>query len=112
MMLLEATGLLTQDVDPGRTILVDTFNGFNDLNRLEMHWMVRHFWLAGARFLFNCYRHWAQFFLRQPDNAPVILLIQEGFIQVDPLSMVLYGINLVPLAEELRDADPTLLSLF
>ena len=26
--------------------------------------------------------------------------------------MVLYGINLVPLAEELRDVDPTLLSLF
>ena len=26
--------------------------------------------------------------------------------------MVLYGINLTPLAEELRDADPTLLSPF
>ena len=33
-------------------------------------------------------------------------------IEVDPLSMVLYGITIVPLAEELRAADPGLLSPF
>ena len=32
--------------------------------------------------------------------------------QGDPLSMVLYGITLVPLAEDLRDGDPTLMSPF
>ena len=37
---------------------------------------------------------------------------REEVNQGDPLSMVLYGIILVPLAEELRDADPTLLSPF
>ena len=56
--------------------------------------------------------HWEQNILRQPNDAPVILLIREGVKQGDPLSMVLFGITLVPLAEELRDADTTLLSPF
>ena len=34
-----------------------------------------------------------------------------GVTQGDPLSIVLYGIYLVPLVEELRDADTTLLYL-
>ena len=37
---------------------------------------------------------------------------RERVTQVDPLSMVLYGITLVPLTEKLRAADPGLLSLF
>ena len=32
--------------------------------------------------------------------------------QGDPLSMVMYGITLLPLEEDLREADLTLLSLF
>ena len=36
----------------------------------------------------------------------------DGVTQGDLLSIVLYGITLVPLEEELRDADPTLLSPF
>ena len=36
----------------------------------------------------------------------------EGATQGDPLSMVLYRITLVPLVEELRAADPGLLSPF
>ena len=35
---------------------------------------------------------------------------REGVTQGDPLSMVLYGITPVPLSEELRVADPGLLS--
>ena len=42
----------------------------------------------------------------------VTILSREGVIQGDSLSMVLYGITLVPLAEELRAADPGLLSPF
>ena len=38
---------LTQDADPSRTTLVDACNGFNELNRLEMLWTVRHRWTAG-----------------------------------------------------------------
>ena len=62
--------------------------------------------------MFNCYRHWLHILLRQPGDAPVIILIREVFTQEDPLSVVLYGFNLVPLIEYLRDADPTLLSPF
>ena len=45
-------------------------------------------------------------------EPPVTILSIEGVTQVDPISMVFYGITLVPLAEELRAADPGLLSPF
>ena len=77
-----------------------------------MLWTVRHRWPEGARFVFNCYRHWAQLLLCQPGEPPVKILIREGVTQGDPLPMVLYGITLVPLAEELRTADTGLLSPF
>ena len=111
-MVLEATGLLTQDAEPGGKTIVDSCNGFNELIRLEMLWTVRHRWPEGTRFAFNCYRHWAQLLLRQPGNVTVILLSREGVTQGDPLSMFLYGITLLPLTEELRDADTTLLLPF
>eukprot|EP00957_Ditylum_brightwellii_P165584 12605519-Ditylum_brightwellii.AAC.1 len=44
---------------PGGTTLVDARNGFNELSRFAMLWKVRHRWPTGARFIFNCYRHWA-----------------------------------------------------
>ena len=53
-----------------------------------------------------------QLLLFQPSDAPVILLRREVVAQGEPLSMVLYGVTLVPIVEELRDADPTLLSPF
>ena len=40
------------------------------------------------------------------------MLSRELVIQGDPLSMVLYGITLIPLVEELRAADPGLLLPF
>ena len=60
----------------------------------------------------NCYRHLAQILLFQIDYTPVIILSQDGVTQGEPLLMVLYSITLVPLAEELRDSYPTLLSPF
>ena len=68
--------------------------------------------VGGASFLFNCYRHWAQLILRHPGGLPVTTLSREGVTQGDPLSIVLYGITLVPLAEELQTADPEILSPF
>ena len=109
---LEALEFLTQDADPSGTTLVDARNGFNDLSRLAMLWTVRHRWPAGARFTFNCYRNWAQLLLRHPGEPSVRILSREGVTQGDPLSMVLYGITLVPLAKELRAADPGFLSPF
>ena len=80
--------------------------------RLAILWTVRHRWPAGAKIAFNCYKHWAQLLLRQPGELPVTILSRESVAQGDPLSMVLYGITLVPLAEELQSADPGLLSPF
>ena len=77
-----------------------------------MLWTVRHRWPAGARFAFNFYRHWVQLLLRQTGEPPVTILSREGVTQGDPISMVLYGITLIPLADELRAADPGLHSPF
>ena len=77
-----------------------------------MLWTVWHCWPEGARFALNCYKNWAQLLLRQLGESPVTILSREGVTQGDPLSMVLYGITLVPLAGELRAADPGLLSPF
>ena len=112
LLALEATGLLAQDVDPGGTTLNDYYIGFSEMILLVMLWRVRNLWPAGASFTFNCYRHWAQIFLRQPGNAPVILMSREGVTKGETLLMVLYDITLVLLAEELRDTNPTLFSTF
>eukprot|EP00957_Ditylum_brightwellii_P138148 10531197-Ditylum_brightwellii.AAC.1 len=63
---------------PGGTTLVDARNGFNEISRLAMLWKVRHRWPAGAQFVFNCYRHWAQLVIRQPGSDPVVLHSREG----------------------------------
>ena len=52
------------------------------------------------------------FYSASRGGAPVTIMIQERITQVDPLLVVLYGITLIPLAEELRVADPGLLSQF
>ena len=109
---LVALEFLTQDAEPRGTMLVDAHNGFNELSRLAMLWTVRHHWLAGARFAYNCYNHWAQLLLLHPGETQVKILSREGVTQVYPLLMVLYGITLAPLVEELRAADPGLLSTF
>ena len=77
-----------------------------------MLWTVRHRWPAVAIFAFNLYKHWSQILLRQLGELPVTILSREGFTQGDPLSMVFYGITLVPLAEKLCAADTGFLSPF
>ena len=84
---LGALEFLTQDAEPSGTTLVDTRNGFNELSRLAMLWTVRHRWPAGARFAFNCYKHWAQFLLSQTGELPVTILSREGITQGDLLLM-------------------------
>ena len=81
---LEALEFLNQDAEPSGTTLVDARNGFNELSRLAMLWTVRHRWPSGARFAFNCYKHWAQLLLRQPGETPVTILSIEGVTQGDP----------------------------
>ena len=73
---------------------------------------VQNRWPTGARFAFNCYKYWVNLLLYQYFQDPVLILRQEGFTQEDHLSMVLYGITLSPLVEELRAADLALLESF
>jgi hypothetical protein len=93
--------------DPVGALLVDARNGFNELSRKAMLWTVRHRWATGARFSFNCYRHASQLMCRHQGQPGIIILSAEGVTQGDPLSMVLYGLALVPLAHRLREAVPT-----
>ena len=109
---LGALEFLNQEAEPSGTTLVDACNGINELSDLAMLWTMRHRWPADSRFAFNCYRHWAQHLLRQPGEPPVTILSREGVTQGDPLSTILYGITLVPLAEDLRAADLGILSPF
>ena len=109
---LGAPEFLTQDAELSGTTLVDDRNGFNELRHLAMLWTVRNRWPTGARFAFNCYMHLAQLLLHHPVELPVTILSQERVTHGDPLLMVLYGITLVPLAEEVRAANPGILSPF
>jgi hypothetical protein len=93
-------------------LLVDARNGFNELGRKAMLWTVRHRWARGARFAFNCYRHAAKLILRRRGQDCELLLSCEGVTQGDPISMILYGLALVPLAESMRRAVPDLVQLW
>eukprot|EP00957_Ditylum_brightwellii_P183965 14013249-Ditylum_brightwellii.AAC.1 len=77
-----------------------------------MLWTVWHRWQAGARFVFNCYRHWALMIIWQPGQDPVVLHNKEGVTQSDPQAMVTYGITLVPLAEQIQAANAEVMAPF
>ena len=88
-------------------LLVDARNAFNEGNRISFLWTIRHRWPAGARFTFNCYRHWAQLLVRSVDGeAGTILFSKEGCTQGDPLAMIVYGIGMLPLVEKLQQEIP------
>ena len=74
---LGALEFSTQDAEPSGTTLVDARNRFNELRRLKMLLTVRHLWPAGARFAFNCYKHWAQLLIRYQGELPVTILSRE-----------------------------------
>ncbi|KAI2490419.1 hypothetical protein MHU86_24151 [Fragilaria crotonensis] len=75
--------------------------------RPQGHAMDRaHRWANGARFSFNCYRHSAQLLLRRRGTI-ARSSSRERVTQATPLSMVLYGLALTPLAETIRARVPT-----
>ena len=96
-------------VEEEAILMVDASNGFNELNPKAMLWTVRHRWADGARFAFNCYCHSAILLLRRRNQEATVILSQEGVTQGDPLSMVVYGLTLVPLAEIVRCRLPDLI---
>ena len=71
-----------------------------------MLWAVHHKWTSGARFSFNCYHHWATLVIRVGDSTGHFLHSKEGVTQVDPLVIITYGLEILPLIGELRTAHP------
>jgi hypothetical protein len=70
-------------------LLINARNAFNEQNRMIMLWVVCHEWPSGARFTFNCYRHWCILVIRGKDGfGAVFILSKEGVVQGDLLSML------------------------
>jgi hypothetical protein len=85
-------------------LLVDARNAFNEGNRTLMLWTIRHEWASGARFIFNCYRHFAMLVIRTGSELFLSILSKEGVTQGDPLAMVMHGVGLLPLVRILKKA--------
>jgi len=91
------------------TLLVNAWNGFNELSRKAVLWTVQHCWPHGSQFAFNYYRHAAQLVIRRPGHPCSVILLQEGVTQGDPISMVIYGTTLMPLTEMVQQQLPATL---
>jgi hypothetical protein len=87
-------------------LLIDARNAFNEMNRTVMLWTVRHEWPSGARFTFNCYKHWGTLVIRNNNGSGTFIYSKEGVTQGDPLSMFAYGVGLLPLIRALKKACP------
>jgi hypothetical protein len=85
---------------------IDASNAFNEQNRIKMLWAVRQEWPSGARFVFNCYKHWVVLVLRGNDGHAVFIFSKEGVTQGDPLSMFAYGIGIMSLIHQLKAEFP------
>lgn len=85
-------------------LLVDAENGFNNLKRYAMLWTVRHLWPRAARFVFNCYKFFAECFIMGGEgNRELVVIMEEGICQGCPLGIYCYGVGMVPLLKKVRD---------
>ena len=88
-------------------LLIEARNAFNEENRTAMLWAVRNKWPSGAQFNFNCYRQWATLVVRDiGDGSGHFFHNKEGVTQRDPLAVITYGIGVLLLIRELREAHP------
>ena len=88
-------------------LLMDAKNAFNEGNWMQICWTIRHIWPAGARYVFNCYRHWSVLVVRAGNGNATFLFSKEGVTQGDPLSMVAYGWDSFPSSDSSRMSFPT-----
>ena len=89
-------------------LLIDASNAFNEVSRVNMLWVIRHEWPAGARFAFNCYRHHSLLVVRNPGSKAFTFYSKEGVTQGDPLAMVAYGVAILPLIRKLKELNQLL----
>ena len=87
-------------------LLVDAKIVFNDINQVGMLWTVQHLWPSGSIFFFNFYRHWSSFILRNGNGTAIIIHSREGMAQGYPLTMIAYGIGIIPLIKNLKQEIP------
>ena len=87
-------------------LLIDARNAFHEINRKVMLWVIRHEWLSGARFCFNCYQYHALLVNHGTIGKSVIISSQEGVTQGDLLSMICYGIGILPQIRMLKSEFP------
>ena len=78
-------------------LLIDTRNAFNEIDRTVMLWVIHHEWQSGARCCFNCYQHHELLVNHGAIGKSVVIAIQEGVTQGDPLSTICCGIGSLPL---------------
>ena len=66
---------------------IDARNAFNELDRNMMLYVLRYLWPQGARYAFNCYKHWS-LVLYQDSTAGTAFTVfsAAGVIQGFPLS--------------------------
>jgi hypothetical protein len=57
-------------------------------------------------FRFNCYKHWSILVIQGNNGTGVFLFSKEGVTQGDPISMVPYGIGILPLIRILKQVFP------
>jgi hypothetical protein len=83
-------------------LLIDANNAFNEQNWTSMLYTVQQEWPSGARFVFNCYKHWAMLVLQGNNGTGAFIFSKEGVTQGGPLSMFAYRIGTLPLIRLLK----------
>ena len=94
-------------------LMVDAKNAFNELDRNMMLYVLRYLWPQGARYVYNCYKHWSLVLYHDSTAGTAFTLYSAtGVVQGCPLSMYTYALTLVPLITRLQREFPTLLHLW
>ncbi|MGL4351554.1 MAG: reverse transcriptase domain-containing protein [Plesiomonas shigelloides] len=94
----------TQADEPNFGFLqIDAKNAFNELDRTMMLYVTRYLWPKGARYVYNCYKHWSVvLFLDTTSGTATKIYSATGVVQGCPLSMYLYSLTTVPLIQRLQ----------
>ena len=83
-------------------LIIGARNEFNKDNQIAMLWAAQFEFPSGAWFAFNCYRHWATLAIRACDGTGNFLFSKKGVTEGETLTMVEYGLGILPLIRELR----------
>ena len=81
-------------------LLLDAKNAFNSINRNSTLLNARTLWSIASTFLYNSYQESSKLVL---SNTDVFIRSEEGTTQGDPLSMLFYGVALLPLIQKLHN---------